>query len=144
MSTTERRVQEIEQLNALWELSSDEEVKAPPRRTIDLYPVLLGAWILVMGGLFLFEPTPSDPNAVIPVWGQILLTVFMAGFFAATYGLASKREWGARASVFTAGLGVAIAVACAATSHHSGAWWGIELASFTALGALSTFALRKT
>jgi hypothetical protein len=146
MATTERRLQEIEELKTLWELSPDVEAEPPPpkRRTIDLHPVLLGAWILVMGTLFLFEPAPADPQAAVPVWGQILLTVFMAGFFAATYGLAGKRDWGMKASMFTAGVGVAVAVACAATAHHAGVWWGIELASFSALGALSAFALRRS
>jgi hypothetical protein len=146
MATTERRLQEIEELKTLWELSPDAETEPPPptRRTIDLGPVLLGAWILVMGALFLFEPAPADPQAAVPVWGQILLTLFMAGFFATTYGLAGKRGWGMKASAFTAGVGVVVAVACAATAHHSGAWWGIELASFSTLGALSTFALRRS
>jgi hypothetical protein len=146
MATTERRLQEIEELKTLWELSPDAETEPPPpkRRTIDLRPVLLGAWILVMGALFLFEPAPADPQAAVPVWGQILLTLFMAGFFATTYGLAGKHGWGMKASAFTAGVGVVVAVACAATAHHSGAWWGIELASFSTLGALSTFALRRS
>jgi peptidoglycan/LPS O-acetylase OafA/YrhL len=145
MATTERRLQEIRELETLWDLSPETESKppAPPkRRTVDLQPILLGAWIVVLAAIFLFEPAPSNPNAAVPRWGQLLLSGFMAGFFATTYGLASRRVWGAGASLVTAGFGVAIAVACAATEHHSGFWWGYELASFSALSMLSIAALR--
>lgn len=146
MATTERRLEEIRELEALWELSpeTDAPKKSPPKRqSIDLQPVLLGAWILVLATIFLFEPAPADPNAAIPLWGELLLTGFMAGFFTTTYGLASKRGWGAGASAATAGLGIGIAVACAATEHHAGGWWAYEMASFSALSALSLFALRR-
>jgi hypothetical protein len=146
MATTERRLEEIRELETLWELAPETEApeKVPPQtRTIDVRPLLLGAWIVVLGAIFLFEPGPADPNAAVPLWGEFLLTAFMAGFFATTYGLASKRGWGAGASAGTAGLGIAIAVACAATEHHAGGWWAYEMASFSALSALSLFALRR-
>jgi FtsH-binding integral membrane protein len=146
MATTERRLQEIRELETLWDISPERESKSPApakRRAVDLQPVLLGAWIVALATIFLFEPAPSNPNAVVPLWGQLLLTGFMAGFFATTYGLASRRSWGARASLVTAGFGVAIAVACAATEHHSGFWWGYEMASFSALSLLSLAALRR-
>lgn len=143
MATTERRLEEVRELETIWELPSDERRQGPPRRKVfDPARIVPGAWIVVMGSILLFQPASSDPNAAVPVWAWLLLTTFWAGLFAAVYGLLGKRTWAMHASAVTAGLGMAVAVACVVTDHHTGAWWGYEMAAFTTLGALSLAALR--
>ncbi|MGH2787826.1 MAG: hypothetical protein ACRDJV_07930 [Actinomycetota bacterium] len=143
MATTERRLEEVRRLEATWDLSPDDDLPQPPAPEVfNPASLLTGAWIVVIASIFVFAPAPSDSNAAVPVWGQLLLTAFMGGFFATLYGLLTDRSWGVAASAATAGVGMTIAVACAATDHHTGAWWAYEMTAFTALGALSVAALR--
>jgi hypothetical protein len=144
MATTERRLDEVRELETIWELSSDADRQSPPRRkAFDPARVLSGAWIVVIASILLFQPAPSDPHAAVPAWAWLLVTAFWAGLFAAIYGLVGKKSWAMHASAVTAGLGMAVAVACVVTDHHTGAWWGYEMTAFTALGGLSLAALRR-
>jgi|SRR5918992_2391670 hypothetical protein len=145
MATTEKRLEEVQELESMWELSPDEKLEArPEHRSFDVVPFVPGAWIAVVASILLFQPAPSDPHAAVPAWGLALVTVFWAGLFATIFGLVGKRTWGMRASVATAGLGMTVAIACLATDHHTGAWWGYEMGAFTGLGALSLAALRRS
>jgi hypothetical protein len=145
MGTTEKRLQEVQDLEKIWELPSDERpAPEPGRRSFDAERFVPGAWIAVMASIILFQPAPSDPHAAVPAWGLTLVTIFWAGLFATIFGLVGNRPWGMRASVATAGLGMAVAVACLATDHHTGAWWVYEMGAFTALGVLSLAALRRS
>ena len=144
MATTERRLDEVRELETIWELSSDAGRQSPPRRKVfDPARVLSGAWIVVMASILLFQPASSDPHAAVPAWAWLLVTTFWAGLFAAIYGLVGKKSWALHASAVTAGLGMTVAVACVVTDHHTTAWWGYEMAAFTALGGLSLAALRR-
>jgi hypothetical protein len=144
MATTERRLEEVRELETIWELPSDVSRQGPPqRRAFDPARVLPGAWIVAMASILLLQPAPSHPDAAVPAWAWLLVTSFWAGLFAAMYGLVGKKSWALHASAVTAGLGMVVAVACLATDHHTGAWWGFEMAAFTALGGLSLAALRR-
>jgi FtsH-binding integral membrane protein len=143
MATTERRLEEVRELETIWDLSPDEQDEAPaPTKTVDPSRVLF-AWVAVLTSILLFQPAPSDPQAVVPVWGELLLIGFWASFFATIFGLGARRGWGMSASAATAGVGMAVAVACVVTDHHTGAWWGYEMAAFTGLGAMSLVARRR-
>jgi hypothetical protein len=145
MGTTEKRLHEVQELERIWELPSDEPPE--PRAghgSFDPARFVPGAWIVVMTSIFLFQPAPSDPHAAVPAWAWLLVTAFWGGLFATISGLVGRRSWGMRASAVTAGLGMTVAVACLATDHHTGAWWGYEMGAFTAIGVLSLAALRRS
>ena len=102
---------------------------------------LLLAWAAVVGSMIVLEPAPNDPAAP-PLWASLLGVAFVAAFGATVAGLAARRPWGLRASATAAALGLLVAGACAATSHHPTFWWGYELVGFGVLAALTAGALR--
>lgn len=143
MATTERRLEEVRELETIWDLSPNEMHEAPAPGKPARPSRVLYAWIAVLTSILVLQPAPSDSHAVVPVWGQFLVIGFWASFFAMIYGLGAGRGWGMSASAATAGVGMAVAVACVVTDHHTGAWWGYEMAAFTALGGMSLAARRR-
>jgi hypothetical protein len=141
MATTEDRLHGVEELEELYRNSPDAE---PPRRDSlnDWCRRLLFGWLAVFGSIVLFEPAPSNPNAAVPAWGNVLLTAFTLALVAAVVGLSRRRPWALRASVIAGGLGVAIGAACAVTDHHAGFWAGYEIVTFSGLAAASWIATR--
>jgi hypothetical protein len=149
MATTQDRMRQTEGLEQLWKQPAAKpersQVDSPPRKSYresrDWSRPLLVAWIAIMVALYVLEPRPSDPGAT-PLWGTIVLLAFTYALIASTIGLAGRRPWGLGASALAGGLGMVVAVACAATGHHAGAWWIIEAVAFTGLAAGSIAALR--
>jgi hypothetical protein len=151
MAITERRLATAEELQRLYE-SSPDAVETRPARDLTRPIVtvsdagarrLLIAWVAVLGIIFVFEPTPADADAAIPLWADLAATGFVLSFFGTMVGLATRRPWGIGASLAAVGFGGVLAVACAATGHHVGAWWLYELIAFAGLGALTVGALRR-
>jgi len=151
MATTEDRLRETEKLEEMLKRPSAELESTQPaapslgrnasRVSRDWSRPLLVAWVAIMAVLFVFEPRPTDPTAT-PLWGTILLVAFSYALFASMAGLAVRRPWGLAASAIAGGLGMVIAGACAATGHHTGAWWIAEGLAFTGIAAASLAALR--
>jgi O-antigen/teichoic acid export membrane protein len=103
---------------------------------------LLLGWLVVLGTLLLFEPRPSGASPALPLWATALSVAFLGAWCATLTGLVRRRSWGFPASAIAAGLGIAIAAACAVTEHHTGMWWAYEAVAFGSLGAASVVAAR--
>jgi hypothetical protein len=142
MATTEDRLHEVERLEELFRDSPDTE---PPRRVslTDWCRWLLLGWVAVFGSIVLLEPAPSNPNAPVPAWGNLLLTAFTIAFVAGVVGLVRRRPWGLRASVVAGGLGIVIGAACAVTDHHVGFWGAYEIVAFSGLTTASLIATKN-
>lgn len=136
MATTEERLQPVDQLEELYRESPDVE---PPRRPAlnDWCRRLIIGWLAVFGSIVLFEPAPTNPEAAVPAWGNMLLTTFTVALFATLVGLSLRRPWALRASVAAGGLGIAIGAACVVTDHHMGFWGAYEIVAFSGLTAAS-------
>jgi hypothetical protein len=154
MATTEERLVTADELRELYEKSPDpvesvvvDEQPARPRTVITVSDfgarLLLGAWITVLAVIFIFEPTPANANAPVPLWADLAAIAFLLSFIATFSGLSMRRPWGAAGSLMAAGFGSVLAIACAATGHHIGAWWAYELVGFGALGALTVGAVKR-
>jgi hypothetical protein len=151
MATTEDRLQEAEYLEELWRRPSAKpepalsDVPARGARAVrsarNWSRPLLIAWVAVMATLFVFEPRATDPTAT-PLWGEMVLLAFAYALLASMVGLATRRPWALGVSALAGGLGMVIAGACAATGHHTGAWWMVEAVAFTGLATGSVGALR--
>jgi hypothetical protein len=140
MATTEDRLQRVDELEEVYRNSPD--VEPPPRNYLpDWCRRLLAGWLAVFVSFLLFEPAP-DAEAVVPMWGTVLLTAFTVAFAAAIVGLSYRRSWGLRASLVAGGLGIVLAAACAATDHHMGMWPAYEMVAFFGLAAASWIATR--
>ena len=144
MAMTQDRVQEVEERDELEELDRTSARMESLRRASlnDWCRRLLVGWAVVIGSIVLFEPAPSDPNAAVPVWGNVLGLAFTAALVAGLVGFSRRRPWGLRASVVAGGLGLAIGAACVLTDHHVGFWGWYEMAAFSGLGAASWFAAK--
>jgi hypothetical protein len=103
---------------------------------------LLLGWLVVLGALLLFEPRPSGAAPALPLWATALSVAFLGAWCATLTGLVRRRKWGFPASAIAAGLGIAIAAACAVTEHHTGMWWAYEAIAFGSLGVTSVVATR--
>jgi peptidoglycan/LPS O-acetylase OafA/YrhL len=143
MAMTQDRVQEVEERDELKELyGSSLDLESPRAALNDWSRRLLVAWAAVIGSIVLFEPAPSDPNAAVPAWGNVLGIAFTVALVAALAGLSRRRPWGFRASVLAGGLGLAIGAACVLTDHHVGFWGWYEMAAFSGLAATGWFAAK--
>jgi hypothetical protein len=103
---------------------------------------LLGLWTIIMLST-LFEPAPN-PNAVVPLWANVLGFLFLSGFFTTVWGLAANHSWALKASLVTGSLGLGMAIACGVTDHHPAFWWGYETIAMTTLLAFNRLAMKKT
>jgi hypothetical protein len=141
---TQDRVHEVEERDELEELygSSPDLESSSGASLSDWSRRLLVAWAAVIGSIVLFEPAPSDPNAAVPAWGNVLGIAFTVALVAGLAGLSRRRPWGLRASVVAGSLGLAIGAACVLTDHHVGFWGWYEMAAFSGLAASSWFAAK--
>jgi len=105
---------------------------------------LLFAWAAVIGAIMLFEPRPDNAGAVVPVWAELAGFAFLAALFATAFGFGNRRPWAPGASLVAVGFGAVLAIACAATDHHTGSWWTYELVAFGVLGLMTLGAARRS
>jgi hypothetical protein len=149
--TTERErdeAAELELLESLWVASPDEPARKPlVRRALAWLGERLG-WVLAFAWLgfivSLFAAPAGNPNAVVPLWAEIVI----AGFFLAlgTTGVLAAVRAGSTAyaaSIVAGALGIALAAACGSTEHHAAGWWGYELGATIALTGLSVAGLTQ-
>jgi hypothetical protein len=154
MATTEDRLSSVEELEKLYkspeatppEIRSEPEPPTPPTPSVvsatDARRLLI-AWIAVVGAILLFEPTPANADPVIPMWAEFAAAGFLFSLYGTMFGLSTRRPWAMRASMLAVGFGAVLAIACAATGHHTGSWWAYELAAFGGLGAMTRGAARR-
>jgi peptidoglycan/LPS O-acetylase OafA/YrhL len=141
MVTTEDRLRGVEELEELYRASPDVQ---PPRldaRATWCRRLFVG-WLAVIGSIVVFEPAPSNPDAAVPAWGNVLLLAFFVALATGLVGLSRRRPWALRASVVAGGLGIAVGAACALTDHHVGFWGAYEIVAFTCLMAAGWIATR--
>ena len=95
--------------------------------------------------LAVFEPAPH-PNVQVPLWGEILSDVFLLALLA---GIIARFAAGPRLALgffaATGAMGMALGVGCRTSGHHTGSWWAVETAVFSALtlAALAGLALAQ-
>jgi hypothetical protein len=144
MAMTRDRVQEVEERKLEERYGSSPDLETPRRAALnDWSRRLLVGWAVVIGSIVLFEPVPSNPNAAVPAWANVLGLAFMGALVATFAGLSRRRPWGLRASVVAGGLGLAIGTACVLTDHHVGFWGWYEMATFSGLAATGWFAAKS-
>lgn len=102
------------------------------------------AWVVSITALIGFEPTPTNVNAVEPLWATVTAYAFLGLLTAMAVGLSRKQRWAFGASSAAGVLGMGLAYACLASGHHLGAWWLIELSTFGALTALGIAAAERS
>jgi hypothetical protein len=149
MLTTRDRAQEIRELEELWAASpaavaepAPAAVKVAPSYRLPQVPgwMVATGWLVFLICAFVFEPA-SNPNAAEPLWVQYaILGLFGSLVTAAFTGIGAPRSGFAAATVAGA-CGMALSYACAATGHHLGPWWLVELGATGALTALSAAGL---
>jgi peptidoglycan/LPS O-acetylase OafA/YrhL len=153
MATTEDRLTGTEELEKLYkspaapsEAPAEAEHPSEPRGAVvsarDARRLLI-AWAAVIGVIMVFEPTPDNANPVVPMWAELAAVGFLSALFATAMGFGTRRHWAPRASLVAAGFGAVLAIACAATDHHTGSWWAYELVAFGGLAAMTMAAARR-
>ena len=102
----------------------------------------LGAtWYVLYVIAVLVEPATHHEE---PAIATVLSYAMLAGMVLMAAGLIARRRWGVVASLATAGLLTALAVACPTTGHHAiGGWWFVQLACAGGLVGASVAALRR-
>jgi hypothetical protein len=151
MATTEERLATADELEKLYEgsppavepRSTDGGGRAVVTVSDSGARRLMISWVVVLAIIFIFEPTPANADASIPLWADLAATGFVLSFIGTVVGLSTRRPIGIGASLATVGFGSVLAVACAATGHHVGSWWLYELIAFAGLGALTLGAVRR-
>jgi hypothetical protein len=90
-------------------------------------------------------PPPAATLAPDPFLVVALNVIWNLAFFGALAGAAARRRWGLAASGVGAVIAFGLAVACPVSGHHEGVglWWGLQLAAFGGLAALSAAGLRR-
>jgi hypothetical protein len=129
--------QELEQLEALWELPAKRDPRVSPESAGFLSDLIVRklaiAWPVVLFALIAFEPAPA-PGAVVPWWGELLSVGILMTVLA---GIIGRFATGPRLPLgflsVAGALGIAAGVSCRATSHHLGAWWIVETVVFSLL-----------
>lgn len=118
---------------------SQKEVRRAPRSwTI----ALTAAWITFLAEVTLTEP-PPDPGASDPLWTVLVAFAFLVALLVALVGFVRRRRWAFRFSALAAGCGIVVAIGCAATHHHAGAWPYWQTGGFVGLAGLSAAAIGK-
>ena len=133
MLRTREGSEQIRELEELWAAPAAPE-RVPPRRRLTMPRVegwhLIAGWLGFFAMLLVFAPMPAE-NMATPLWGELLIAANLIALLAAAFlGVAFGRLGFGTATVAGC-LGMAVAVACTTTGHHSGNWWLAEL-GFTA------------
>ncbi|MDQ4019966.1 MAG: hypothetical protein M3188_09105 [Actinomycetota bacterium] len=142
--TSDRTLAELE---ALWaaDIAPEDAGRsgaAWPYR--ELRAVVVWGWPAVLLTVALFAPAPA-PGAAYAGWVVAASVALVLGpLVAGLVGIAAPFA-GLALSAALGGLGVAVGIACRATAHHAGAWWGVETGLFAGLAAasLACLALRR-
>jgi hypothetical protein len=105
---------------------------------------LTTAWVAIFTTGVLLEPAPADPDAALPFAEGMLVLTLLVGWVVMAAGFATRRRYGAVASLVAAVSLVGMTIACQVSGHHStiGAWWWFQAAGSTTLVGLSATALR--
>ena len=148
MPATKDRADEIRELEALWAAPAAEvaeEGAAGRRRSVlDRVPRVPGLALVVGWAAFMlavtFEPAP-EPEAVTPLWADLVVLSFVVTLLGAVVIGRRLATAGFALATVAGALGMGMAVACAATDHHLGAWWLVELGGTGALTALAATGL---
>lgn len=136
-----RRLDEIRQLEALWDVPSQaSETTAIERRTLwqelcqrRVGIALTAAWLTFMTVLFALGPSASA--TVTPAWVDQVAGLMFTALLFAPLG-AFNRAFGYGASSVAGVCGISVAVNCF-TAGHTGFWSSFQLAGFGALAAVS-------
>ena len=148
MAIRARPTVDLQELEALWHLPTrrsrlDREFADRISRRISR--VLAWTWPALLVALTVFEPAPA-PNVQIPVWAEVVGDVFLLALLA---GIIARFAAGPRLALgffaATGGMGMALGIACRTSGHHTGSWWAVETAVFSALtlAALGGLALAQ-
>jgi hypothetical protein len=143
-----RPTTDLQELEALWDLPARRPRRDPEfadRLSRRISRVLAWTWPALLVALAVFEPAPA-PNVQIPLWAEIVGDVFLLALLA---GIISRFAAGPRLALgffaATGGMGMALGIACRTSGHHTGSWWALETAVFSALtlAALAGLALAQ-
>jgi hypothetical protein len=171
MATTKDHIQTLDQgsadggragsattkaLEELWATPAHrpDRVKEAPGRRLGLTGPIGPAWALAVAlgwvaAVIVVEvtvpPPPAATSATEPFVVVALNAIWNLAFFGALAGAVARRRWGLAVSAVGAVTAFGLAVACPASGHHEsvGLWWGVQLAAFGALAALSLAGLRR-
>ena len=101
------------------------------------------AWVTIFTIGVALEPAPANEDAM-PLLGAVLMSGLMTGWVVMAAGFAHRRRYGAAGSLGSAGVLVAMTIACPLSRHHAGigAWWWFEVGGSLTLVAASRAALR--
>jgi hypothetical protein len=147
MAIRTRPTADLQELEALWDLPArrsrlDREFADRLSRRISR--VLAWTWPALLVALAVFEPAPA-PNVQIPLWAEIVSDVFLLGLLA---GIIARFAAGPRLALgfFAAmgAMGMALGIACRTSGHHTGSWWAVETAVFSALTLAAVAGLALT
>ncbi len=150
MPATKERAAEIRELEELWAAPTAggrEKGSGVPatRSALDRLPPVPGAalivgWVAFLVAVIVFEPA-SEPNAVTPLWADLVVFSFLIALFGALAVGRRLATAGFTLATVAGALGMAISVGCAATDHHLGSWWLVELGATGALTAAAAVGL---
>jgi hypothetical protein len=133
---------DLQELEALWDLPAQRprrDTEFADRLSRRILRVLAWTSPALLVALAVFEPAPA-PNVQIPLWAEIVSDVFLLGLLA---GIIARFAAGPRLALgffaATGAMGMALGIACRTSGHHTGSWWAIETAVFSAL-TLASFA----
>jgi hypothetical protein len=113
---------------------SDRAVRLFGLRILAL--VVLGAYV---------QPAADGPDPSRPLWASALDVVTTVGLLGLVVGTVAARRWTPWAGLLTGVPMFALSVSCPLSGHHQyAAWWGVQLAAFAAMIALSAVTLRRT
>jgi hypothetical protein len=147
MAIRTRPTADLQELEALWDLPArrsrlDREFADRLSRRISR--VLAWTWPALLVALAVFEPAPA-PNVQIPLWAEIVSDVFLLGLLA---GIIARFAAGPRLALgffaATGAMGMALGIACRTSGHHTGSWWAVETAVFSALTLAAVAGLALT
>jgi peptidoglycan/LPS O-acetylase OafA/YrhL len=119
-------------------------------RLADQIPIVWAVWgaVALIGAnvaATMLEPVPANPDLAQPWFVALPSTIVAFGILAAGAGLLVRRRWGMALSLGSAGIALAMVVACPLSGHHHfGLWWVGELACLGAWAGVGLAGLRAT
>ncbi|MDH3306189.1 MAG: hypothetical protein OEO77_01515 [Acidimicrobiia bacterium] len=79
---------------------------------------------------------PADPDAVWPLWGEIVSFVYTFALMAAVVGLGTRRRWGI-AAAGVVGLAMVVASVGCFVEGHRAVWLWVQLAGGAATAGVA-------
>lgn len=126
-----------------------QDVRRLRDRLADPIPTAWALWgaVAMVGAIYaptILEPAPANANLPTPWFVTLPNMVVVYGVLAALAGLFVRRRWGMAVSLLSAGIALALVVACPLSGHHHfGLWWVGELGCFGAWAGVSLAGLRQ-